>query len=91
MTREETIIKYGEKIKKEWEGQYKSYDFRPFGGECRDDVFARHIKILKRYSKSNHENTIILLVGHGRGLSALLAGIGYEPKLKRGEYKTIEY
>ena len=91
MTREETIIKYGKKIKKEWEGQYKSYDFRPFGGECCDDVSARHIEILKRYSGFNPKNTVILLVGHGRGLATLLAGIGHEPKLKRGEYKIIEY
>lgn len=91
MTREETIIKYGEKIKKEWEGQYKSYDFRPFGGECRDNVFAQHIEILKRYSGSNPENKAILLVGHGRGLSTLLAGISNEPRLKRGEYRIIEY
>ncbi len=91
MTRKEVIVKYGKSIIKDWEDQYKAYDFRSFGGEFRDDVLARHIKVLQRYSIFNPEDKAILLVGHGRGLSTLLAELGNPPTLKRGEYQIIEY
>jgi len=91
MTREEAIAKHGQSITKNWDDQYKEYDFRKFGGENQKSVLMRHLDLLKDCSKSNSEETVILLVGHGRGMATLLATLGYEPLLKKGEYCIIEY
>ena len=88
MTREEAIKKYGASIIKHWDDQYKSYDFSLFGGENRNQVLGRHIRVLKKYSDTSKE--IILLVGHGRGLSTLLSELEYPPTLQRGEYRAID-
>lgn len=90
LTREQAVDKYGLAILTDWEDQYRSYDFRPFGGEHRDGVLGRHLEVLK-WCAGEKPNDTVLLIGHGRGLCTLLAGLGYPPSLKRGEYRTIEY
>ena len=70
--------------------QHVSYDFRPFGGENRNEVLERHIATLNELVETQDGN-IILLVGHSRGLCTLLAELGQAPNLKRGEYRTVEF
>ncbi len=89
MTKEQAIEKYGPTIAPMWEDRYP-YDFRPFGGEHRDAVFARHTQILEALA-SEQPNDTVLLIGHSRGMRTLLAGLGHSPDLKRGEYRVIEY
>lgn len=73
-----------------WHGSYVAYDFSAFGGETRDQVLARHIAVLDKLARQMTTRAM-LLVGHGCGLNTLLAGLGYEPNLERGECRTIEY
>lgn len=90
LTRQQAIEQYGPAITQSWEDQYASYDFRPFGGENREDVLTRHFQILKSIALKDANKTV-LLVGHGRGMCTLLAGLGYSPDLKQGEHRVIEY
>jgi len=90
LTKQQAIEKYGLSMEPNWEDQHCAYDFRPFGGENRDDVFQRHVQTLQSLSNERLYSTI-LLMGHGRGLNTLLAGLGQFPDLKRGEYRIIEY
>ena len=89
LTKQQAIEQYGSSMAQNWEDQYQSYNFRPFGGEHREDVLERHIEVLELLSSQKLGTT--LLVGHGRGLCTLLAGLGQSPELKRGEYRLIEY
>ncbi len=89
LTRAEAIAQH-ENIAHNWDDQYLSYDFRKFGGESRNDVLARHMNMLVEIKHEYPQDAIILLVGHGRGLNTLLAGIGQMPTLKQKEYRTIE-
>ncbi len=88
LTKQEALDKYG--IIKDWDDQFKSYDFRKFEGGYRDEVFERHLSLIKRLAKDETEGSI-LLVGHGRGLATLLGGLGYTPTIKKGEYKIIDF
>ena len=90
LTKQQAIELYGPSMAPNWEDQHHAYDFRPFGGENREDVLARHIEVLKSLA-SEKPNSTVLLVGHGRGLCTLLAGLEQSPELKRGEYRLVEY
>ncbi|MBI4120832.1 MAG: histidine phosphatase family protein [Parcubacteria group bacterium] len=90
LTRQQAIDLHGPLTALNWEDNHYAYDFRPFGGEDRDSVFARHMEVLKSLSTRKQVSTI-LLVGHGRGFLTLLAGLGQPPHLERGEYRAIEY
>lgn len=90
LTKQQAIEKFGSEIIPHWEDNYRAYDFKSFGGEQRALVLARHLEVLKSLAESK-VNEPMLLVGHGRGLNTLLAGLGYSPDLKRGEYRIIEY
>ena len=85
ITREEALKLHG--IVHYSEG---AFDHRPFGGELQADVVARHKAALKEYVLRHPEETL-LLVGHGTGFNTLLAELGYEGNLKRGEYRIVEY
>ncbi len=69
------------------DGKYSHYDYKPFGGETRGEVLARHLEVI---NENKFFTGRVLLVGHGRGLNTLLSGLGLEPNLKRGEYRVIE-
>lgn len=90
LTRAEAIAQHGDKLANAWDDQYREYDFRKFGGEYRYDVLARHLNVLIDLKSAYAEDSSIMIVGHGRGLNTLLAGIGKMPDLKRGGYKVIE-
>lgn len=90
LTKEQVIERYGLDAIKIWEDQHLAYDFRPFGGEHRDSVFARHIEVINQLA-DKHSEKVVLLVGHGRGMCTLLGGLGHSPDLKRGEYRLIEF
>jgi len=90
LTKEQAVEKYGPSMESTWDDQYRAYDFRPFGGEHRDAVLARHMQALETLT-SEQPNKTLLLIGHGRGMRTLLAGLGHSPDLKRGEYRIIEY
>lgn len=90
LTKQQAIEQYGPSMAPNLEDQHRAYDFRLFEGEHRDGVLARHIEVLKSLA-SEKPNSNVLLVGHGRGLCTLLAGLGQSPNLKRGDYRVIEY
>lgn len=73
-----------------WQDPSLKYDFRSFGGEDYMEVLARHLDYLKSL-RQEHVKETILIIGHGRGLWTLLNGLGYNPELKVGEYKIIEF
>lgn len=90
LTREQAVEQYGSEILLQWDDQFANYDFRPFGGESRNDVLKRHLELINYLFKtSSHDH--ILLVGHGRGLATLLNSWDYPPNLKRGEYRIIDF
>lgn len=72
------------------EKRSEKYDFSKFGGENRDQVFARHKACLDEILRTARGNAVII-VGHGRGLNTLIAGLGFEWILQRGEFRIIEY
>ena len=90
LTRQEAVDQFGRSIEGHWDDQFLNYDFRPFGGECREDVFNRHLAVIKSLAENNVSRTV-LLVGHGRGISTLLSGLGCPPDIRRGEYRLIDY
>lgn len=67
---------------------FAAYDFREVGGEDQPSVLKRHMEAYN--DLRNHEEGIILVVGHGRGLNTLLHALGEEPNLKRNEWRKLE-
>ena len=65
------------------------YDFTALGGENKSSVIKRHLEFLGDLKKE-HSNETVLAVGHGTGLNTLLAVLGQEPSLKRGELRFLE-
>lgn len=65
------------------------YDFTAFGGESKADVLKRHLEFIAEL-KNNHAAETILAIGHGTGLNTLLATLGQEPNLKRGELRFVD-
>lgn len=90
LTKQQIIEQHGSGVLPSDEEQYHNYDFRAFGGEHRDAVWARHLQILESLVSAADGKTA-LLVGHGRGLNTLLSGLGHKPDLKRGEIRIVEY
>ena len=72
--------------REKWDDKYGDYDYTRFGGESQKEVLERHRAVMEE-NKNNPEP--VLFIGHGRGLNTLLAGLGLEPNLKRGEYRII--
>jgi broad specificity phosphatase PhoE len=70
----------------DWVNNYASYDYRPYGGESREEVLSRHLAVVKECAR---DNMTVVLVGHGRGLNTLLFHLGHEPNLERGEYREL--
>lgn len=88
-TKQEAAEQYGLEVLQDLnDTSFKKYDFRRFGGESSSEVFARHIKALEMLVKLNMGSPT-LIVGHGRGLCTLLAGLGLPPLLKQGEFVPV--
>ncbi len=90
LTEQQVVDKYGAQIIPSFSDQYRNYDFRPFGGERREDVLVRHMEVLNSLVKTDTAN-IPLLVGHGLGMNTLLHSLGYDAGLKQGEFQIIEF
>lgn len=90
LTEPERLATHGAPITREQLVRYDAYDFRSYGGECRDDVLARHLAMLRECANAS-SNAIVLLVGHHCGLNTLLVGLGEAPTLVRGEHRFIAY
>ena len=86
-TREEVVAQHGPMLARYF-SDYSSYDFRPFGGECRDEVVRRHRHALDEHSNSSET---LLVVGHSRGLHTMLMSLGDRIPLPRGEYRIVEW
>lgn len=71
-----------------WYGSFVEYDFRSSGGESRDEVLQRHKAVVRELIRL-YPAEKILLVGHGMGFNTLLADLGMEPNLDRGEWREI--
>jgi probable phosphoglycerate mutase len=89
MTESEAVAKYGPSISRDWGPNYKDYDFKPFGGESRDDVLARHLECLN--DLDNGRQDWICIVGHGRGLSTVLQHLKEDTKFPTGTYRQINF
>ena len=85
MTKEQALAKFGSELAGDWEDQHLCYNFRPFGGESRDEVLARHRATLQTLAAESPARPV-LIVGHGRGLATLLAALGQLPVVKKNEY-----
>lgn len=88
LTESERAAKYGATIAREQLTRHDAYDFRPYGGECRDDVLTRHMDVLRERAQIPL-GPVVLLVGHHCGLNTLLVGLGEEPTLARGRYRSV--
>ncbi|MBI2474517.1 MAG: histidine phosphatase family protein, partial [Candidatus Taylorbacteria bacterium] len=88
MTEKEAFDKFGDKLKQHWTQNFKDYDFRPYGGESRDQVLSRLLECLKELN--NGMQDWVCIVGHDRCLCTLLEHFRLEPKLELGGYKVIE-
>ena len=74
-----------------WTRSFLQYDFRPMGGECRDDVLKRHIDVFDDLKRKYAEDTI-LIVGHSKSMNTFLTAQGMlDLPLRRHEIKMIEY
>lgn len=87
LTRAERIARYGDSC---WPERHDVYDFRPFGGECRDDVLARHVDALRTLAGED-TRPVVLLVGHFCGFRTLLTDFGQDEHLDRRMYRILEY
>ena len=90
LTQQESIEKYGPTLAHMWANEATAYDFRPYGGESRDQVLARHKEVLNMLVRENPGKTM-LLVGHDLGLLTLLTGLGYDSGVRVGDYRVLEY
>ncbi len=77
-------------------GTPPKYDFRAFGGECRDGVLRRHVDLIGEtisfcLDSDNKYSENFLFVGHGKSLNTLLAAMGCAPPLRRGDCRAVEY
>ena len=89
LTKEQALGKFGPELAGDWEDQHLAYNFRPFGGESRDEVLARHQAALQALAAESPDQPI-LIVGHGRGLTTLLATLGHSPTIKKNEFYLVE-
>ena len=81
---------HGTAIADQIRGQISDYDFSPFGGEGHTSVARRHLEVLDEY-KNLCPHEIILIVGHGRGLTTTLHQLGDLQQLIQGKFCFIEY
>lgn len=72
LTRQEIISRYGEELRRHLNERTFDYDFRPFGGECRKQVVARHLPLINALREDKKIRAAVL-VGHGRSLNDLRA------------------
>lgn len=72
-----------------YENAGEPYDFTGYGGENKAQVVKRHLDFLTE-AKSRHPGETILVIGHGTGLNTLLAALGREPRLNRGELHFLD-
>ena len=85
-TKEELAV-----IRGGWDDSFLEYDYREFGGECRDDVLKRQLEALGDL-KRKYPGETVLIVGHGTSINTLFAALG-EPDLpfRRNQFRVIEY
>lgn len=88
LTLEEISHLYGPELSRLIREEFYIYDFRLFGGESRDNIFKRHQAALEDMKHSPYNS--VLVIGHGKGLNTLLAGLGLSPNLVRGNFQIIE-
>ncbi|HEY4493722.1 MAG TPA: histidine phosphatase family protein [Candidatus Paceibacterota bacterium] len=89
-TKQEVGEKFGQEWIKHLDDHHVAYNFRPLGGEHRDDVLNRYLEVIDGLAEEHTVDTI-LLVAHGRGLRTLAGHMGQPPDIERGEYRVFEY
>ncbi len=88
-TWEEAESHFGIKKRNVWRGARYPYDFTPYGGESRKEVLRRHRDLFDELV--SWEYACILVVGHGVGLSTLLADLGETELANTGDIRTIQH
>ncbi len=66
------------------------FDYAAFGGENRKEVIDRQIKLINELTRK-YPWDVILLVGHGSSLAALLTSLGHAPRAPQGSFRMLEY
>lgn len=65
------------------------FDYTAFGGENRPTVIDRQMSLIKELNRK-YPRDVILLVGHGSSLAALLSSFGLPPRATQGSFRMIE-
>ena len=73
-----------------------NYDFRPIGGESRDQVIERQIQVLSertgQYGSDDPDLVpLLVVVGHGTSLRTLVEHLGHQPDLRQGYYQIVPF
>lgn len=93
LTEAEILERHGPATVEQADNLLGDYDFTAFGGENRSQVLVRQLAVLAELKVAGKGNVIV--VGHGRSLRTLLAGLGHHAKsqqgIRNGAYVTIEY
>ena len=66
------------------------YDFRPYGGESKEVVLARHKNCIGELLLIYPHDSTLLLVGHGAGFGTFLSSWGILERLGNAEYTEID-
>lgn len=74
LTHQEVIARFGQDLQPHLHYRSFEYDFKPFGGECRADVIARHVALLDEL-RAKTDVRSVLLIGHGRSFNNLLKAL----------------
>ncbi|HLD25735.1 MAG TPA: histidine phosphatase family protein [Candidatus Andersenbacteria bacterium] len=90
LTRQQLQQQFGDEILVPLDDQWRAYDFTAYGGESQAQVLARHLEVLQEL-KDKIAYEVILLVGHGRGLSTLLRHLGESAEVTAGKFYLVEY
>jgi broad specificity phosphatase PhoE len=69
--------------------RHPAFDYRPIGGECRNDVIARQKAFLAEVKNGCAQKCLV--VGHGTALRVLFEDLGITEKLTRENYVRVEY
>lgn len=67
--------------------RHPDYDFRPIGGECREEVIRRHHDAAQQYLRWG----IPLFVGHGTALRTFLESCGVSESIEQGGFVRLLY
>jgi broad specificity phosphatase PhoE len=90
LTYHEAATQYGQEVLPQLENWHGDYDFRPYGGECKQEVLDRQLHLLNSIA-AGEDIATVLFVGHGRSLNTLIEHLwpGTELIVKNCDYRIL--